>query len=173
LTNIILKAAAFAREAHEGQFRKYHKVPYIHHPARVAARVALLDGTSEEMVAAAFLHDILEDTKVHMVQLEENFGTKITQLVIGLTSVSKGLVNTPREERKKMDREWLARNGTPEVKRIKMLDRIDNLRDMGGADEEFLKLYAKESILLAEAIGDTDLALKKELIEVAHVLLLR
>ena len=168
MTNIIMKAAFFAREAHEGQFRKNKKDPYIYHPARVAARYALLDGASEEGVAAAFLHDVLEDTKVHMVTLEEKFGTKVTQLVIALTNVSKGLVNTPRAERKKMDREWLARNGNPEVKRIKMLDRIDNLRDIESLDEDFIKLYAQESLLLAEAIGDADLALKKELIDTAN-----
>ena len=60
--HIILKAAAFARRAHAGQRRKYNDRPYIVHPARVAGRVAAHPQATETMVAAAFLHDVVEDT---------------------------------------------------------------------------------------------------------------
>jgi len=164
--NLIVKAAVIAREAHGKQTRKYSADPYVLHPARVAARALLLDGMSEEAVAAAWLHDVLEDTDITATQLDNKIGTKVTNLVIGLTNQSKGS-SLPRAERKKIDREWLSKQ-SPEVKRIKMLDRIDNLRDMDDAPLDFKRLYGQESIELAEAIGDADLMLKKELLIYAH-----
>src|SRR4051812_22501753 len=55
-------ADRIATEAHEGQLRKWCAVPYVTHPRRVAALVAGLDGTNEVDVAAALLHDVVEDT---------------------------------------------------------------------------------------------------------------
>lgn len=162
--NLILKAASFAEEAHRGQNRKYGSVPYIHHPMRVAGRASILVGTTEETVAAAWLHDVLEDTKAKPVELETEFGPKVLKLVIELTNVSKGL-DLPRAERKRLDREHLVRVSV-EAKRIKMLDRIDNLSDMAGSEKDFAMLYAGESKLLADAIGDADRGLKGELLAI-------
>lgn len=162
--NLILKAASFAEYAHRGQTRKYGGVPYIQHPMRVAGRASILAGTTEELVAAAWLHDSLEDTKTTPVDLETEFGPKVLKLVIELTNVSTGL-DLPRAERKRLDREHIARVSV-EAKRIKMLDRIDNLNDMNGSEKDFAMLYAEESKLLAEAIGDADRDLKKELMTI-------
>ena len=68
--SIILKAAALAVRAHEGQKRKYTGFPYITHPARVAGRVGILPVVTEEMVAAAYLHDVLEDTTITKAEIE-------------------------------------------------------------------------------------------------------
>lgn len=150
--NLILRAAELAYRAHEGQTRKYDGMPYIHHPARVAGRTAVLPGATEDMVAAAYLHDVLEDTTVPYDEIARVTNPQVANYVRWMTNPSKGS-KLSREERKAMDREHL-RKAPKEVKRIKMLDRIDNLRDMAGAESDFKKLYAKESILLYDVIGD-------------------
>lgn len=161
-------AADLARRAHEGQRRKYNGDPYIYHPARVAGRVGLLKYATEEMVAAAYLHDVLEDTDVRPAVIEQTFGSEVLKLVLGLTNPSKGS-KAPRPERKMMDRQWLSAQST-QVKLIKLLDRIDNLREMSGAEDSFRKVYASESLLLASAIGDADAELREELERLARAL---
>lgn len=167
-TNIILAAADLARRAHEGQVRKYNGTPYVRHPARVASRVALYPGSTEEMVAAAFLHDVLEDTQVRPSEITQATNEKVTELVVWMTNPSKGS-KLSRAERKAMDREHLQK-APRQVKVIKMLDRIDNLSEMRGAEGSFVGLYVNESLMLAEVVGDADESLKKELIETAKAL---
>lgn len=152
MTNLILKAAQLAIRAHAGQVRKYEPVPYVYHPARVAGRTAVLPGATEEMVAAAYLHDVLEDTAISFDEIARLTSFKVAEYVQWMTNPSKGST-LPRQERKAMDRAHLKR-APIEVKWIKMLDRIDNLIDMKGASPDFQKLYGEESILLHEAIGD-------------------
>lgn len=73
-------AEQLAREAHEGQVDKAGN-PYITHPARVAARVA----DDEYAAAAAWLHDVVEDTDVTLSDLEARFPTEVTDAVDALT----------------------------------------------------------------------------------------
>jgi len=160
--SLIINAAHFAAAAHGEQRRKYSETPYIWHPARVAGRVALLPNATEEMIAAAYLHDVLEDTPTTVFKLEELFGSKVTKMVIDLTNVSKGSTK-PRAERKKMDFEYLS-STPPEIKQIKLLDRIDNLREMQGAPDKFGRLYCQESRDLSAAIGLVDTQLNGELL---------
>lgn len=159
--SMIMAAARLARAAHDGQFRKYNGRPYVEHPARVAARTALLPGATEEMVAAAFLHDVLEDTSVTPGQIASATNPQVVELVAWLTNPSKGM-KLPREARKAMDREHLSK-APREAKLIKLLDRVDNLREMQGAPDDFRTLYARESLLLLEAIGDVNEAVAGEL----------
>lgn len=168
--NLIMKAAELARKAHEGQKRKYNGTPYVRHPARVAARTALLPDATEEMVAAAFTHDVIEDTSVTLEELIAQLGAVTGSLVDWMTNKSK--ITNPqanREERKRIDRERLG-NAPREAKLIKLIDRIDNLSEMDGSAGSFVALYVKESLLLAETIGDADPGLKKELIDTANAL---
>lgn len=74
------KAIAFATEMHAGQFRKGTNIPYIVHPMEAAAIVATIT-TDDEMLAAAVLHDTLEDTPATVDQLREVFGDRVTALV--------------------------------------------------------------------------------------------
>lgn len=165
--NIILAAAELARRAHSGQKRKYNGRPYVEHPARVAARTAIHPGSTEEMVAAAFLHDVLEDTTVPPEEIEAKTSPKVLYFVEWMTNRSKKTHPAAnRAERKRIDRDRLA--GAPgEVKIIKMIDRIDNLREMDGADPGFGKLYGQESLLLVEALKEGDPGLAAELRELA------
>lgn len=163
MTNLIIKAAQYAANAHEGQTRKYTGAPYITHPIRVAGRVAIRPDATEIMVAAAFLHDVLEDTPITQMQMAAALGPQgdpVTMLVIQLTNASKSL-KAPRKERKRMDVEYLAK-ASHEAKIIKMIDRIDNLQEMDPKDA-FGVLYSQESLELVNAIGDADPALRAEL----------
>lgn len=164
--SMILRAAALAREAHEGQLRKYTKRPYIEHPARVAGKVAILPGATDSMVAAAFLHDVLEDTEIDHGRIVAVVGPIVADLVTWLTNPSKDM-RAPRQERKSIDREHLAM-APQEVKVIKLIDRIDNLLEMGEPPAGFKILYAEESIQLATVIGNAHPALADDLVNIAR-----
>jgi (p)ppGpp synthase/HD superfamily hydrolase len=159
-----------AREAHAGQRRKYGGGPYIEHPARVASRVALLDGFGPEAVAAAWLHDVVEDCDWTPQQLREvGFPAETVAIVEELTNVSKQYADLPRKERKRLDRERLS-GVSRAAKCIKMIDRIDNLREVQGADAGFRSLYAAESVLLVPCLMDADAELAEELYSAVEAL---
>jgi (p)ppGpp synthase/HD superfamily hydrolase len=162
--NIILRAAAVARDAHKGQERKYSGRPYITHPARVAAQASILPGATEALVAAAWLHDTVEDTDLTLEDVRESFGEEIASIVHGLTNKfdKASYPDMNRKARKKAEHERLHRE-PHNVQVLKLLDRIDNLREMSAEDEGFIKLYIRESRDLLIAVGDSDLGLGREL----------
>ena len=161
MPSLILKAAEFATFAHKGQLRKWSGRPYIEHPRRVAGHVATLNGATEEMVAAAFLHDVIEDCEIILATIEHNFGNEVAELVWWLTNPDKPDGFT-RARHKVLIHRRLA-DAPKQAQRIKMCDRIDNLGEMSGADEGFKSIYAEESLDLVAAIGDSDPVLKAEL----------
>lgn len=164
--SVILYAAKFANKWHEGQFRKYSGAPYITHPARVAARVSYqLSFINEEVVAAAWLHDVLEDCDVSETKMRMLFGDVVTNLVVELTNPSKGL-KVSRTERKRIDIEHISGISNT-AKIIKMIDRIDNLNEIPLSNETafvFLRdLYFVESVNLYKVVKDADFNLASEL----------
>jgi (p)ppGpp synthase/HD superfamily hydrolase len=161
--SLILRAAQFARLAHKGQQRKYCGLSYAVHPARVAGRVAVHPLADDEMVAAAFLHDVVEDTPITLNEIKSEFGPCVARLVGELTK--PGVISgATRSEKKAFEIAYLA-GASREAKIIKLLDRIDNLLDIRDAPKDFAELYCQESRHLADAIGDSDLELKQELLE--------
>jgi len=162
--NLKTKALVFATYAHDGQSRKYNNLPYIHHPIRVAASLFLKENCTEEMYAAALLHDVMEDCGVKYETLHDEFGKKVADLVFELTNVYSKATDDfgnllPRGKRKRLERERIA-NISKEAKLIKLADRLDNIIDMDVASNEgndFFELYAKETILLIKnALIDID-----------------
>lgn len=176
--SLIIAAAKLAHELHKGQIRKYTNRPYIEHPIRVAGRLATMSCADEISVAAAFLHDVIEDcdvTKERLIDLLSGVGSTsspccIASYVQMLTNPSKGS-SLNRAARKEMDREHL-RNAPKMIKIIKLIDRIDNLNEMSNADIGFIRKYCEESKLLADAIGDADSSLYHELCDRIEYLLL-
>lgn len=154
--DLVLRAAKTAAILHEGQTRKYGiKLPYIIHPIRVAGMIAIHPDSTREMVAAAYLHDVLEDCDFEPVDLMNAFGSEVFDLVESLTNPSKGSPLS-RYERKRMDREHVAQI-SDKAKLIKLVDRIDNLWDLTQAPDDFLELYLRESrLLLDEALQGVD-----------------
>jgi (p)ppGpp synthase/HD superfamily hydrolase len=156
MDDLILRAARFARDAHRGQRRKFGGGPYIDHPGRVAAQAMLLDDLAAEEVAAAWLHDVIEDCGVTAEDLRAaGFPEETVNVVVELTNPSKQRKDLPRVERKRLDREHLG-HVSRTAKRLKMLDRIDNLKESSVADGEFRSLYVAESLLLIDRLKDAD-----------------
>jgi (p)ppGpp synthase/HD superfamily hydrolase len=110
-----------------------------------------MPGVTEEVVAAAWLHDVIEDCDDYRKRMLANFPKHTVELVIGLTNPSKTRTDLKRAERKALDREHIAK-GSYWVKVIKLIDRIDNIRDMGAADAGFRRLYGEESLKLLHAV---------------------
>lgn len=164
--NHIIKAAQFAATYHTGQTRT-DGTPYIYHPMRVAGSVTLHHGATEEMVIAAWLHDTIEDCGVTALQIEREFGLKVSELVLELTNPSQLLgmkaKGINRENRKKFDHEHIA-TISREAKIVKMHDRIDNLNDSPKGDKGWVKKYARESMDLYEVVRDADMTLAAKLI---------
>ena len=105
---LVEQARAFSIEAHTriGQRRKYTQQPYSEHLASVARIVAAITD-DEEMIAAAWLHDVVEDTPATLYDVETAFGKEVALLVENLTDVSKpGDGN--RATRKAIDRQHIA-----------------------------------------------------------------
>jgi len=144
-------ALVFATAAHAavGQMRKYSDDPYIVHPIRVATTVAKFGGT-DEMIAAAYLHDVVEDTGVSIVDIQDMFGTDVALIVDGLTDVSKP-EDGNRAVRKAMDRQHSA-GATYEAQFVKCADIIDNAHDIGANDPSFNVVYRKEMVALLEVL---------------------
>lgn len=160
--SLIIKAAQFAAKCHEGQFRKFTNRPYITHPIRVAGRVATHSIATDELVAAAFLHDVVEDCGVTLDYLAAEFGPVVASHVQHLTNTSKA-TELPRAERKRIDRERIALI-SHECKIVKLIDRIDNLGEIDRSTA-FATLYAVESRQLLDVLRGADDALCNELNE--------
>ena len=166
MNNLILEASRYAERWHRGIFRKYTGEPYIFHPARVAARVSFLPQTDNFLVAAAWLHDVVEDCGVSKASICGIFGSRIAEIVWELTNPSKKYPEKPRYERKAMDLDHIAKISV-EAKLIKICDRIDNLNDYPVWDEEAAKFvrdkYYNESVDLYDVVKDADYWLGCEL----------
>ena len=123
--------------------------------------VTLYDPTDEAAVCAAWLHDVVEDTPVTLEEIDELFGETVATLVHGMTNDARREGET-RGERKLRDRARLE-EAPKKVKIIKMLDRLDNIRDCGRLRPNFIRKYCRESRLLGEVLADADETLAEEL----------
>ena len=147
LTEEVTKARLFAIAAHTavGQKRKYTGAPYWHHCQEVAQMVQLYS-SGYETVQAAWLHDVVEDTKITIQDLGLFFSSKVVRMVEQLTDVSKP-EDGNRAVRKALDREHYA-NASKEAKTIKLADLISNTRDITKHDPDFAVVYLEEKRLL-------------------------
>lgn len=160
--DLVLRAAALAVRAHAGQRRKYAPEPYVNHPARVAALVTVRH-PEPTLIAAAWLHDVVEDTPVELPAIADAFGPAVAALVAGCTNADHD-DTLPRAEKKRRDRARLAAQPVA-VKRIKLCDRLDNVRDLGAAPTDFVRLYVGETrALLREALSGADPELEATLL---------
>ncbi|WPE19943.1 HD domain-containing protein [Shinella zoogloeoides] len=149
-------ALRFATTAHGAQLRKYDGQPYIVHPVAVAEIVRSVPHTPE-MIAAALLHDTVEDTDVTLLDIKESFGATVATLVAWLTDVSTPFHGN-RAARKALDRAHTAL-APPAAKTIKLADLIDNSRSIGSADPHFWTVYREEKRLLLPLLMEGDATL--------------
>ena len=156
-------ARMFATAAHAaiGQRRKYTFEPYINHPAAVVAKVATtFDGRTAQVRAAAWLHDVVEDTQITSELVRDVFGEGVSILVDWLTDVSRP-EDGNRQERKRIDREHLAA-APSEAQTIKVADLMDNTKTIVARDPEFAKVYLQEKALLLDVLTRADSGLLAE-----------
>lgn len=158
------KARLVATNAHAevNQVRKYSKKPYIVHPKAV---VELLSNytDNENIFAAAWLHDTIEDTNLKYENILEEFGSEIATLVLELTELSKE--DYPdREERKKLEIERL-KGISADAQTVKYADIFDNIIDIVDEDPEKAKSYLQMKMSALENMKDGNAELRKLVIE--------
>lgn len=160
--DVVRKAQVYAMAAHAavGQRRKYTGEPYIVHPAEVARIVAGVPGSTPDMVAAAWLHDVVEDTGCTYTDIHMAFGADIATLVGWLTDVSKP-EDGNRAVRKARDREHTAR-APAAAQTIKLADLISNSRSIMAHDPTFARTYLEEKRQLLAVMTRGDAGLHAE-----------
>ncbi len=143
MNDLVDRARVYATEAHQriNHRRKYNNEPYDVHLSAVAKIVASVTDDGE-MVAAAWLHDTVEDTQATLEDIESEFGVPVAELVEELTDVSRpGDGN--RVQRKQIDRMHLAQ-ASKRAKTVKLADLIDNCKDITRHDPRFAQVFLSE-----------------------------
>ena len=149
---LLARAAGYAARAHDGQVRASGE-PYLRHALAVSAILHDL-GMDAECVAAAVLHDVVEDTGVDLAQLEADFGAGVARLVDGVTkmtqlghlpetSIAEGRRVQQAESVRKL---LLAMVEDVRVVLIKLADRLHNMRTLKYLDEERRRCIARETL---------------------------
>jgi len=141
--SVVERAYQIAEKAHQGQTRKSGD-PYITHPVAVAQLLADL-GIGPAGLAAALLHDTVEDTDYSLTQLKNDFGDEIAMLVDGVTKLDKVKFgeNAQAETVRKM---VVAMSKDIRVLVIKLADRLHNARTWGFVPEEKARYKAQETL---------------------------
>lgn len=153
--DLIARAREFATAAHEriDQRRKYTNQPYHEHLKSVATLVGEV-ADDPEMIAAAWLHDTVEDTPATFGDLERAFGCAVRELVAELTDISKPSDGN-RAVRKAIDRNHTAL-ASARAKTVKLADLIDNCRDICRHDARLARVYLAEAADLLAVLGEGD-----------------
>ena len=142
---LLERAFAMAQSAHAGQHRISGE-DYIHHPLGVARILAELQ-IDADSVAAALLHDVVEDTTVTLEQLEKEFGKEIASLVDGVTKLSRIEYKSQEDQQMENYRKmFLAMAKDIRVVLIKLADRLHNMRTLKPMAPEKQKRIAKETM---------------------------
>ncbi len=128
---VIEKAYKLAEKMHDGQYRKTGEA-YVEHPVAVAAIVLEL-GLDTTSIAAALLHDVVEDTEVTLEEIQKEFGKETAHLVDGVTKLGKIVLSTQEEQQAENLRKMLlAMSQDIRVMLIKLCDRLHNMRTYQG-----------------------------------------
>lgn len=123
--DVIEKALQIAGQAHEGQYRKHSKIPYITHPVAVGM-ILMKEGYSEEIIAAGILHDTIEDTSLSLEDVVRLFGPTIAGIVQGCSEPDKSL---SWEARKEHTIEFL-KLASKEIRTVACADKLHNIKSI-------------------------------------------
>ena len=141
----IMRALAFAQQAHRGQSRASGD-PYVAHPLAVATILADLKMDAPTIVAA-LLHDVVEDTPYTLDDIEERFGSEVAQLVDGVTKLDRLEERTREEEQaENLRKMFLAMAKDIRVILIKLADRLHNMRTLKHLTQDRVHRIAKETM---------------------------
>jgi (p)ppGpp synthase/HD superfamily hydrolase len=185
--DLIDRAAAFAREKHgAGKARKFTNLPYFVHPEAVAKRLqGLLDADVESgklsredynnIIAAAYLHDVVEDCGVPIQEINDRFGSTVAGMVAELT-IDKKTIETMMKQNKMNKHQAKALYLTEEIKHmsagsrlIKLGDREHNVQELAVLDkvkehQAWVHGYSRETRYILDHITFTPNRIEQELI---------
>ena len=150
---LVKRAYEFARDKHEGQYRKTGE-PYITHPLSVAMILTEIYADAETL-CAGLLHDVLEDCDCTEEEMEKEFGTSITRIVQGVTKLSRIHFSTENDYLIEYYKKIIV--GMSEDVRViivKLADRLHNLRTLWALPKEKQKEKAHEALDILAPIGD-------------------
>ncbi len=153
MSTLIGNALTLANSAHKGQVRKWTNEPYVVHPIAVFELLQSIGITNEHILAAALLHDVVEDTDVELQQIEEHYGTLVCRMVEDLTDVytTEAFQNIRRKERKMLECYRLSKVNA-NSKSIKLADLIDNTKSIIVYGGGFAHIYIGEMRELLQAL---------------------
>ncbi len=132
------RAVDFTRRAHEGQYRKSGE-PYIFHPLQVAREMSANHMVDLVSIMACLLHDVVEDTRISLEEIHENFGDEVLHVVDGLTKIKNRKIES-------FDKFFSLALRHPRILYIKIFDRLHNLRTIGSLSLEKQKSIARETV---------------------------
>ena len=153
MTILAYRARKLAEHAHAGQVRKYSGEPYSVHLREVANYCTEIR-CRDEVIAAAWLHDTLEDTNLSYTEIKNLFGDEVARLVLEVTDQSKP-EDGNRETRKAIDRTHLTK-ASPDGKTIKLADLLSNGRSIIPRDPHFAVTFMREMRLLVPFLKEGD-----------------
>lgn len=123
---MLSKAITYATEKHKDQKRKGKSIPYIVHPLEVMNILyRMVAGTDEDLLVAGLLHDVVEDARVPISEIEAEFGSDVASLVAAHSEDK----SKSWEERKEQDCQAVA-NAEKRVQMLVLADKLSNIRDM-------------------------------------------
>ena len=145
---IIRKAFDLALEAHRPMRRKSGE-PYIYHPIAVAKIAAEEIGLGTTSIVCALLHDVVEDTDITIEEIEAQFGTKVANIIDGLTKIS-GVFDTSSPQAENFRKMLLTMANDVRVILIKLCDRLHNMRTLEHmSDKGQLKIASETTFIYA------------------------
>lgn len=164
----IRRAFQFAMDAHGNERRKSGE-PYIIHPLAVATICAREIGLGTKSIIAALLHDVVEDTPITLEEIEERFGSKIAEIIDGLTKVSGLMGKSTSEQAENFKKILLTLSDDVRVILVKLADRLHNMRTLDALPhQKQLKIASETSFLFAPLAHRLGLhAIKSELEDLA------
>ena len=146
----VTKAIEFAAKAHDGMVRKKDKTPYILHPLEAAVIVGTMTD-NQDVISAAVLHDVVEDTGITIEEIEEKFGARVRALVESETEDKRA--DLPPENtwriRKEESLEELANCGDTDVLILWLGDKLSNMRS-------FYRIWKAEGDSMWQAFNQKD-----------------
>ncbi|HSC80154.1 MAG TPA: bifunctional (p)ppGpp synthetase/guanosine-3',5'-bis(diphosphate) 3'-pyrophosphohydrolase [Chitinolyticbacter sp.] len=151
--SFLASAFKFSEAAHRGQMRRTGD-PYISHPLAVAGILTNwhLDA---QALAAALLHDVMEDTGVSKLELTEKFGRHVAELVDGMSKIDKlEFQSTEEAQAENFRKMLLAMARDLRVILIKLADRLHNMRTMDAMREDKQKRIARETLEIYAPIAN-------------------
>ena len=143
--DLVHRAYVYAAKMHRGQVRKSGE-PYLSHPLETAYILANMK-MDDVTIAAALLHDVIEDTEATFDELTEMFGEEVSRLVEGVTKVSKiHYASKEAYQAENLRKMLMAMTNDIRVILIKLADRLHNVRTLNFAPDEQQKRVAKETV---------------------------